>query len=184
VTASHVTTWDLDPAHSIVEFAVEHLGIALVRGHFTKFRATVTLDEDAPSGSAIEATIEATSVDTRDEQRDTHIRSGEFFDAERFPDITFRSSKVTRDGAKYRVIGDFTIRGTTREIALDVKDQGRGKDPWGGQRIGFRATTKVDRRQWGLVWNVELQEGGSLLANDVAILVEGELVGEARRLDA
>jgi len=176
VSPSHVTTWNLDPAHSIVEFAVEHLGIALVRGHFTKFRAAVTLDEADPAGSAMEATIDAASVDTRDEKRDAHIRSAEFFDTERFPDITFRSTKVTRDGAKYRVTGDFTIRGTQREIILDARDQGRGRDPWGGERIGFRATTKVDRRQWGLVWNVEPQEGGSLLANDVAILLEGELV--------
>ena len=176
-TVAGATTWELDPAHTHVEFAVKHMMIATVKGKFTEVSGTITLDDGAPEKSSVEATLGAASIDTRVGQRDTHLRSADFLDAEHFPAITFRSTRVEPQGdGKARVTGDLTIRGVTRPLTLDVTEEGRGKDPWGGERVGFSATGKLDRRDFGLNWNQALEAGGVLVGNEVRITIEAEAV--------
>lgn len=138
------TTWKIDPHHSHVEFAVRHLMISTVKGHFTDVQGVVTLDGDDPSANAVEVTIAVASINTRQEQRDAHLRSPDFFDAENFPSITFRSRQIVGNPLEGDVIlkGDLTIRGVTREVTLNVTNEGRGKDPWGNERAGFSADRK------------------------------------------
>ena len=179
-TAQGTTTWAIDPAHSQVEFTARHMMITKVRGRFSDVNGTVTLDEAAPSRSLVEVDIDAASIDTRQEDRDTHLRSADFLDAEAYPKLTFRSKRVEdlrlEQGAEFRVIGDLTIRGVTKEVALDVEYGGTGGDPWGGERVAFSATTKIDRREFGLEWNQALETGGVLVGNDVTIDIEAQAV--------
>jgi polyisoprenoid-binding protein YceI len=170
------TTWNIDPAHTHVEFAVKHMMIATVKGRFTDIKGTVVVDEANPASAKIDVTIAATSLDTRQEQRDGHLRSADFFDVERFPTIRFVSRKIARDGDGYRVTGDLTIRDATREITLAVDDEGRGRDPWGITRAGFTGTAKIHRKDFGLVWNQPLESGGLLVGDEVKISVDVELV--------
>jgi polyisoprenoid-binding protein YceI len=174
------TTWVIDGAHSNVGFSVKHLMIATVRGSFTQVQGTVTVDETDPSTAEIDITIPTASVTTRDEKRDAHLRSPDFFDAERFPNMTFRSKRVERQsGDSLRVIGDLTIRDVTREVALEVELQGRAKDPWGNEKAGFEATTKIKRADYGLTWNAALETGGVLVGDEVKISIEAELQKQA-----
>lgn len=176
-TALTLTTWELDPAHTLVEFSAKHMMITTVKGRFTDVSGTIHADEQNPSRSSVEATIKAASIDTRTEQRDQHLRSADFLDVEHYPDITFKSTRVEAiDKEHYRVIGDLTIRGTTRPVTLDTTFEGRGKDPWGGERAGFSATTKIDRREFGLTWNQALEAGGVLVGNEIKISIEVEAV--------
>lgn len=174
------TTWRIDPAHSSVEFAVKHLMFTTVRGRFKKLEGEITVDEDAPENSRVEVEIDAASIDTGAEDRDTHLRSADFLDVENHPTITFRSRRVegayAEAGDRFKVIGDLTIRGTTLEVTLDATFEGTGQDPWGGQRAGFRATTEIDRRDWGLRWNQALETGGVLVGNSVKIEIEAQAV--------
>jgi len=171
------TTWNLDPAHATVGFAVKHLMISTVRGHFNDISGTVVVDEANLAGAKIEVTIAAASIDTRVEQRDAHLRSPDFFDAERFPTITFRSTRLERGGAAdFRLIGELTIRGVTREVALDVTDEGRGTDPWGGTRAAFSLRGKINRADFGLTWNQALEAGGVLVSDEVKIEAEVQFV--------
>jgi polyisoprenoid-binding protein YceI len=171
------TTWQLDPTHSSVEFAVKHMMMTTVRGRFKDVAATLTGDRDHPDEAGIEATIKAASIDTGVGDRDAHLRGDDFFDAERFPDITFRSTKVenppTKDGDKFRVAGELVIRDSAMEVVLDCEYLGRGTDPWGKTRAGFSFRTEIDRREWGLKWNQAIETGGVLVANKVRI--EGEV---------
>jgi len=145
------TTWIVDAAHSNVGFSIKHLMIATVRGSFTQVQGTVKVDENDPSTAEIDITIPIASVTTRDEKRDAHLKSPDFFDAERFPNMTFRSKRVERvSGDSFRVIGDLTIRDVTKEVALDVELAGRAKDPWGNEKAGFEAQTKINRSDYGL----------------------------------
>jgi len=170
------TTWVIDAAHSNVGFSIKHLMIATVRGSFTEVNGTVKVDENDPTTAEIDITIPTASVNTRDEKRDGHLRSPDFFDAEQFPNMTFRSKRVERaSGDSFRVIGDLTIRGTTHEVALDVELLGRAKDPWGNEKAGFEATTKIKRSDYGLTWNAALETGGVLVGDDVKISIEAEL---------
>ena len=172
------TTWQLDPAHTNVEFSVKHLMLARVKGRFTGVAGTVMLAE--PTASTVEVVIDAASIDTREAKRDAHLRSADFFDVERFPTITFRSSDVRPAGAgDLRIVGDLTIRDVTREVTLEVTDEGRGTDPWGGERAGFSATAVIDRRDFGLTWNQALETGGVLVGNEIRISLEVELVKQA-----
>jgi polyisoprenoid-binding protein YceI len=175
VTASSI--WAIDPAHSEVGFAVKHLMFATVKGVFRNFSGKIVLNEQNLAASSVEADIDVGSIDTRQEQRDGHLRSPDFFDAENFPSMTFRSTKLERisDG-EYRVIGELTIRGTTHEVVLDVEETGRGGDPWGGQRIGYSATTKINREDFGLTWNQVLETGGVAVSREVKITVDVEVV--------
>jgi polyisoprenoid-binding protein YceI len=170
-------TWRLDPAHSSIEFAVKHMMMTTVRGRFKDVKATLTGDRDHRDEAGVEATIEVASIDTGVADRDAHLRSPDFFDAENSPQITFRSTRVenppTKEGDRFRVIGDLVIRDTPMEVVLDCEYQGRGTDPWGKTRAGFSFRTEVDRREWGLKWNQALETGGVLVANKVKI--EGEV---------
>jgi len=174
------TTWTLDPAHTLVEFAAKHLMITTVKGRFTDVSGTIHMDETDPSASSVEAVIKAASIDTRTDQRDAHLKSADFLEVERFPEITFRSTKLERVGdAHYRVTGDLTIHGITKPVVLDVSDEGRTKDPWGGERAGFSATTRIDRRDFGLTWNQVVESGGVLVGNEIRITLEVEATKSA-----
>jgi polyisoprenoid-binding protein YceI len=178
VTAPARTTWIVDAAHSNVEFSIRHLMIATVKGRFADVQGTVTIDEEDPSQTEINVTIGAASIDTRMPQRDEHLRSADFFDVANHPTLTFKSRSVRREGETFKVVGDLTIRGVTRELVLDVVAQGRQADPWGAQRAGFEATGKIKRSDFGLTWNQALETGGVLVGDDVKISVDVELVAQ------
>ena len=175
--ASIRTTWAIDPTHSSVEFAVRHLMISTVKGRFTAVDGTVVLDEANPAASTAEITVQVASIDTRESQRDAHLRSADFFEVEKYPTLTFRSTgvrDVTADG--FKLIGDLTIHGVTRETTLDVVHEGRVKDPWGGDRVGYSATTRIKRSDFGLTWNQLLEAGGFAVGDEVKISLDIELV--------
>lgn len=177
-------TWQLDPAHSSVDFSVKHMMMTTVRGHFRSVQATLRGDRDHPEQAGVEATIEVASIDTGVADRDTHLRSADFFDAEQFPRITFRSRGIEgnppkQEGDRFRVLGDLAIRDTTMELVLDCEYQGRGTDPWGKTRAGFSFRAELDRREWGLRWNQALETGGVLVANKVRIEGEVQFVRDA-----
>ena len=177
------TTWTIDPAHSAAEFAAKHMMITTVRGRIADVRGTITLDEANPERSAVEVELDAASIDTRSEQRDAHLRSADFLDVESYPTITFKSRRVegasVREGASFKVVGDLTIRGVTREVTLDASYEGRGRDPWGGERVSFSADTRIDRRDFGLTWNAALETGGVLVSNEIKIHIEAQAVRAA-----
>lgn len=179
------TRWEIDPTHSTIEFSTKHMMFTTVRGRFEDFEGTLQLDADAPDRSKAEVRIRVASLDTGSADRDGHLRSPDFFDVDNYPEITFHSTDVmganTEEGSRFRVSGELTIADTTEEIVLDVLYQGRGEDPWGGERVGFNATGEIDRRDWGLKWNQALETGGVLVANKVRIEAEVQAVlqGEA-----
>ena len=175
-----VPTWQLDPAHSSVEFSVKHMMMTTVRGRFKDVQATLTGDRDHTEDAGVEAIIDAASIDTGVADRDGHLRGPDFFGAERFPQITFRSTRVEnpprQEGDRFRVVGDLVIRDTSMEVVLDCEYQGRGTDPWGKTRAGFSFRTEIDRREWGLKWNQAIETGGVLVANKVRIEAEVQFV--------
>jgi polyisoprenoid-binding protein YceI len=175
---SVVTQWRVDPAHTSVEFAVKHMMISTVRGRFAEVDGTVRLDTSNLVASRVEVSIKAASIDTRVADRDAHLRSADFLDVEKYPEITFRSTHLERTGSNHlSVAGDLTIHGVTRPVMLEVTEEGQGKDPWGGERAGYSATTTIDRRDYGLLWNQALeQSGGWLVGHDVKITMDVELV--------
>lgn len=169
------TTWQIDPTHSSVEFAVKHMMISTVRGRFADVSGTVTTD-GTPEGSHVAVRIAAGSIDTRQAQRDQHLTSADFLDVESYPDITFVSTKITPAGDdEFTMEGDLTIRGTTRPVKLQATSEGRGRDPWGNERAGFSATGKIDRRDFGLTYNQALETGGVLVGNDLKLTIDVEL---------
>lgn len=174
---SGTTTWQLDPTHSSVEFSVKHMMMTTVRGRFKEVKAMLTGDRDHPEDAGVHATVETASIDTGVADRDAHLRGSDFFDADRFPQITFRSTRIEKppkeDGDRFRVMGDLVIRDSSLEVVLDCEYQGRGSDPWGKTRAGFSFRTEIDRREWGLRWNQAIETGGVLVANKVRI--EGEV---------
>ena len=170
------TSWAVDASHSNVEFAVKHLMIATVRGRFYDVTGTVELDPEDPAKSAIDVTINAVSIDTRQDQRDGHLRSADFFDVANFPVLAFKSTRIRRDGDDFLVDGDLTIRGVTKPVTLRATEEGRTRDPWGGERIGFSASSKINRRDFGLTWNQVLEAGGFAVGDEVKITVDVELV--------
>jgi polyisoprenoid-binding protein YceI len=170
-------TWKLDAAHTHVEFAVRHLMISKVKGQFTDVNGALRMEGDDITTARLSVEIPAVSVDTRVEQRDEHLRSPDFLDAARFPMLTFRSTRVERTGERrLRVTGDLTIRDVTREVVLDVIEHGTLTDPWGQERAGFAASTKIDRKDFGLTWNQALEAGGVLVGDQVEIELEAEWV--------
>ncbi len=175
-----LTIWEIDPAHTTVEFAVKHMMFTTVRGRFTKFSGTLRVDEHHPDLSGVDVDIEAASIDTGVADRDAHLRSADFLDVDNHPRITFRSTAVEgaykKEGDRFRVAGDLEIRGQALPVTLDVTFAGIGKDPWGQQRSGFEARTEIDRREWGLKWNQALEAGGVLVANSVKIEIEAQAV--------
>jgi polyisoprenoid-binding protein YceI len=171
------TVWKIDASHSQIEFSVRHLMISNVKGRFAGFEGAVRFDESDPSAADVEVTIDVSTVDTREAQRDAHLRSADFFDVEKYPQIVFKGKRITdRRGNEFTLVGDLTIHGVTREIALDVTEEGRGKDPWGGERAGFAATTTIKRSDFGLTWNQALETGGVIVGDAVKIGLELELI--------
>ena len=180
------SSWQIDPAHSHVEFAVRHLMISTVKGAFGDVRGAVWVDESDARTVLVDVTIQVASIDTRQEQRDAHLRSADFFDAARFPTITFRSRMVegNHHDSEFRLVGDLTIRGVTREVVLAVSNEGSLTDPWGAERAGFSAQGKIDRTDFGLTWNQALEAGGVVVGNEVKISIEVELVRQIREAAA
>lgn len=170
------TAWAIDPAHSHVEFAVKHLMISTVKGRFADVAGTVTSSDDTFRDATVDITIGVASIDTRQSDRDAHLRSADFFEVEKYPSMTFRSTRVEKDGDDLRVTGQLTIRDVSREVVLKVTPEGTGGDPWGGQRAGFSATTKINRKDFGLTWNQALETGGFVVGDEVKISLDVELV--------
>jgi polyisoprenoid-binding protein YceI len=167
-----MSTWDLDPAHSQIEFAVRHMMVTTVRGQFRKFTVAVDFDEANPERSTVEAHIDASSIETGMEARDAHLRSADFFDAATYPELVFRSTHIERSGDGYKIDGDLTIRGETRPVTLDAEIGGVVPNLQGGRRAGFSASTKISRKAWGLTWNGALESGGVLVGDDIKITMD------------
>ncbi|HUJ13720.1 MAG TPA: YceI family protein [Thermoanaerobaculia bacterium] len=176
-------TWEIDPAHTTIQFAVKHMMFTTVRGRFKSFSGSIEADVRNPNNSRVTVEIDAASIDTGVGDRDAHLKSADFLDVEHHPKITFRSKRVEGAAAKehdrFKVTGDLTIHGKTIEVTLDAEYEGRGKDPWGGERAGAHARTEIDRRQWGLQWNQALETGGVLVGNSVKIELEVQAVKKA-----
>ena len=177
-TQTATSTWNIDPAHSVAEFKVKHMMISNVKGQFPKVSGKLVLDETNLGNSKIEAVIEATSIETRDAQRDAHLKSADFLDVENFPTISFKSTRVSivRNG-ELAVEGDLTIRGVTRKETFDVEGPTPPvKDPWGNTRVAVSATTKIHRKDFGLTWNTILEAGGIAVGDEVTITLDVEFI--------
>jgi polyisoprenoid-binding protein YceI len=172
------TTWTIDPVHSVAEFKVKHMMISNVKGQFTALQGALTLDDADMTRSRIEATIDATSIHTRDPQRDAHLKSPDFFDVERFPTLSFVSTRVARAAnGELAVTGDLTIHGVTRQVTFTVDGPtAANKDPWGNVKVGASATTVIHRKDFGLTWNAALETGGFLVGDDVTITLDVQFV--------
>jgi polyisoprenoid-binding protein YceI len=175
-TAAPTNSWKLDATHSSIEFSAKHMMITTVKGRFAEFEGTVTGKQESPAGASVNVTIQAASLDTRTDQRDGHLRSADFLDVEKFPTITFKSTKIAGATEKFTLTGDLTIRDVTKPVTLDVTFEGQGTDPWGGTRAGFSATGKIDRRDFGLTWNQALEAGGLLVSNDIKLQIDAQFV--------
>ncbi len=172
-----MTQWNIDLSHSTVGFSVRHMVFAKVNGHFNAWTGKLDLDVEDFTKSKVEISIDVNSIDTREEKRDGHLKSPDFFDAASHPTMTFKGMKIEKtSGEEYKLSGDLTIRGTTRPVSLDVEYGGRGKDPWGGERIGFHAKGSVNRTDFGLKWNQALEAGGVLVGEKVEISIDLEAV--------
>lgn len=173
-----VTNWNIDPAHSTAEFKVRHMMISNVKGHFSGITGSLTLNEADVTRSAVEASIDAASLNTREPQRDAHLKSADFFDVEKFPKLSFKSTRVTRDGrGELQVAGDLTIHGVNRSVVFAVEGLSEpARDPWGNTRIGLSAVTKINRKDFGLVWNAALETGGVLIGDDVTISLDVQFI--------
>jgi polyisoprenoid-binding protein YceI len=169
-------TWNIDASHSGIHFSIRHLVIAKVRGKFTKFSGALELDEADLTKSKVNVEIDVTSIDTAEEKRDGHLKSPDFFDVEKFPKATFKSKSITKNGESYDVTGDFTLHGTTKEITLHSTFEGKGKDPWGGERVAFGAKTTINREEFGLKWNQALEAGGVVVGTKAELEIEVEAV--------
>lgn len=172
--------WAIDPSHTGVSFSVRHMMISTVRGEFHKVSGTVDFNADEPAKSAIDVKIDVASVDTRDEKRDGHLKSADFFDAEKFPVMEFKSDKIEELSKTHgKVHGTLTIKGVSKPVVLDVEYNGTQKSPWGTTNAGFSAKGKINRKDWGLNWNVALESGGILVGDDIKIDIEAEIVKQA-----
>ena len=174
-------TYDIDAGHSSLEFATKHAMVTTVRGRFSDFSGTLYLDGANPANSRAEVTIKVDSLDSRSDQRDAHLRSADFFDVEKHPEITFRSTRAAggKGDGEYRLWGDLTIRGVSREVELELTFTGAAQDPWGGSRVGFEGSTAVNRKDWGLNWNVALEAGGILVSDKVKLNLDVSAVKRA-----
>lgn len=172
------TTWNLDPVHSAAEFKVKHMMISNVKGRFTGLSGILTLDESDAANSRVEASIDAASIDTCDAQRDAHLKSADFFDVQKFPTLSFKSTGVKRTGDdELAVTGNLTLHGVTRQVVFSVEGPtAAGKDPWGNTRVGLSAVTKINRKDFGLTWNAALETGGILVGDDITITLDVQFV--------
>lgn len=179
------TTWTIDPSHAEIGFAVRHLMIATVRGRFGAVSGTVIVDETNPEKSKVDVTVDVASVDTRQEMRDNHLRSPDFFDVANHPTMHFVSKRIEGGiHGDFHVVGDLTIRGVTREVALTANLEGRTRDPWGNERAGFNASGKINRHDFGLTWNQALESGGVMVGDDVKLTIDVELVHQVAATSA
>lgn len=165
------STWVVDASHSLAEFTVKHMMFTNVKGQFKKVEGTVVADPADLTGAELKGTVDAASVDTGDAQRDDHLRSADFFDVANFPTLSFASKSVEKAGDDYRMVGDLTIHGVTQTVTWDLTLDGTGKDPWGNDRIGLTAETRINRHDFGLMWNAALEAGGILVGEQVKIAV-------------
>jgi polyisoprenoid-binding protein YceI len=174
---SQAVTYTIDPVHSTAGFKVRHLMVSNVRGEFSGVTGTVVFDADAPQNSRVEASIDATTIHTRDEKRDAHLKSADFLDVEKFPALTFVSKKITGGDGEWKVIGDLTIHGVTKEVTLEVEGPApEAKDPWGNVKTGASATTKISRKEFGMEFNMALETGGVMVGDEITITLELEFL--------
>jgi polyisoprenoid-binding protein YceI len=172
--------WNIDAAHSGINFAIRHMVVSKVRGRFASFTGKLRLDDGDLTRSSVEATIDASSIDTGTAKRDEHLRSADFLDVGRFPELRFQSSRIEKVGGdRYRVVGNLTIRDVTREVTLEAEYAGRGTDPWGNERVAFAASTAIDRKDFGLGWNQALEAGGVLVGDRLEIELDVQVVKAA-----
>lgn len=173
LTMSTTNRFEFDTAHSTIGFSIRHLMVSKVRGAFTQWSGSLAFDENDLANAEVNVEIQAASIDTHEKQRDDHLRSADFFDAANHPRLTFRAKGAQKTGeGRYRVSGELTIRGTTRPVDLEVEYNGRAKDPWGGERVGFEAHTSINRKDFGLTWNQALETGGVLVGEKIEINLE------------
>ena len=177
-TTQTAKTYAIDPSHTTAEFIVRHLMISKVRGRFTGITGTIDVPEGTNVPASVDVTIETASIDTREEQRDGHLKSADFFEAEKYPQITFKSTGVDGSGDAFKVRGDLTIHGVTREVVLDTTFEGRTTDPYGNDRIGYEAHTKINRKDFGLGWNMALETGGVVVGDEVKIELNVEAIAQ------
>lgn len=164
------TKWTIDPAHTSLDFSTKHMMVTTVRGQFTQFDGEINADPENLTDADITFSIDTASVDTRNADRDGHLKSGDFFDVENYPKMTFKATKIeSKGGSEYAMTGDLTIRDVTHPVTFDVNFEGVYKDPWGNQRAGFTGETKINRKDWNLTWNVALEAGGVLVSEQVKI---------------
>jgi len=175
--AAQTSTWNIDPNHSTAQFTVRHLAISNVSGAFTKVTGSVVLNEKDITQSQVNAVIDASSIDTRQPDRDKDLRSPNFLDVEKYPTLEFKSKKIVNNGGKLQLVGDLTLHGTTREVTLDVDGPTPElTDPWGNLRRGFSATTTINRKEYGVVWNNTLKSGEAVVGDNVKIQIDVEIV--------
>ena len=178
-------SWQIDPAHSQIQFSVRHMMISNVRGRFENFTGAIEFEEKDPTRSLVEVQIETASINTRETQRDSHLKSPDFLNAEKYPHLSFKSKRIEKiDDSHGRVIGDLTIRDVTKEVALDVEYAGQAKSPWGTVSAGFSATAKINRKDWGLTYNQVLETGGVMVGDVVNITIDLEIVKQAEAVSA
>jgi polyisoprenoid-binding protein YceI len=176
-SASATTTWNIDPAHSSAEFKVKHMMISNVKGSFSGVSGVLTEHAVDSTLSSVEASVPVATISTGDAQRDGHLKSADFFDAEKYPTLLFKSTQVVRKGDAYEVTGDLTIHGVTKPVTFAVDGPSApGKDPWGNTRIGLSATTKINRKDFGLAWNSALETGGFLVGEEISITLDVEFI--------
>lgn len=178
LTAPAISTWNIDSTHSVIEFKVKHMMISSLKGHFARVTGTLSLHEADLTQSSVEAAIESASIHTRDESRDAHLKGADFFDAGQFPTMQLKSTHIAlKSDGELVVTGDLTIKGVTRSVQFAVQGPSpAAKDPWGNTRIGVAATTKINRKDFGLTWNAALEAGGVLVGDDVNIVLDLEFV--------
>ncbi|MDY0109498.1 MAG: YceI family protein [Candidatus Krumholzibacteria bacterium] len=177
--AAQAATYKIDPSHSAVSFKVRHLMISTVRGSFDEFSGSFTYLKDNPAQWQVAAEIQTASVNTNDDKRDDHLRTADFFDVEKFPTMTFRSTKVTGQGERFKLHGDLTLLGVTKPVVFDLEITGETIDPWGNHRVGFSAIGKLDRKEWGMTWSTALDSGGVMVGDEVGIELEIQGIQES-----
>lgn len=177
--------WQIDYSHSHIYFTARHMMISKVRGRFSEWEGTIAFDEQNPENTTVDVTVDVASVHTRDDQRDGHLRSPDFFNAAEYPQMTFKSNRVVMENENEgKLYGDLTIRGVTKEIALDVEYAGQAKSPWGALSAGFSARGSLNRKDWNLTWNQTLETGGVLVGDKIEIEIELELIKQAEAVPA
>jgi len=175
-TSSAADKYTVDPTHSSIGFAVRHMVVSKVKGYFNEYTATILYDDKDITKSNAEVTIKTASIDTRDAKRDEHLRTPDFFDAAKYPEITFKSKRIEKSGEGFVAVGDLTMRGVTKEIQLPFTFAGVVTDPWGNTRLGLSASTKLNRQDYGVSWSKSLDSGGLVVSDDVEIAIEIEAI--------